>query len=231
MQENPYEPEEGVPYYYDDPDTVPIRTRTHFIRRFLAWLPLAFFAACMVTALIAQPLTRAVAPMPVTGSRALPPAPTLTPGTNRAERFVPPQPDEAQPGLSLPYKEIITTSISDCTIAFHEFFILERMAVNRPEMIISETWREEAQAALHVFQQGCAQLGTLPDAPSAYVEADRWLKLAAGEIDTVSLRFDALMDDNDADQITLISTHMMKFLEYTRNAEIIIERLEERKEI
>lgn len=222
MEERPEQtgdPKDGV--FYEEPVTRPAARRT-FVVRMLAWLPMAFFAACLVLAMLAQPLARAVPNVPVTGG-SLPPAPTLTPGGEPVLRL--------SEGVGLSYKEIAAARIHECTMAFHEFFILERMATNHPDMVSSDSWRSDAQIAMDDFESGCAPLGTLPDAPHAYAEADRWLKLAAGEVNSASTRFALLIEDSDAAHIEVIGEHVMKFLEFTHNAELIIDRLEERKEL
>jgi hypothetical protein len=115
-------------------------------------------------------------------------------------------------------------------MAFHDFFLIEQVAIHEPELIRNNAWRDQAAGAMFVFQRDCSPLGSLPPAPSAYDEADRWLKLAAGEVDSASSRFDTMLVENDSEQITEIAGHMLRFIEFTHNAERIIDFLEERKE-
>jgi hypothetical protein len=121
--------------------------------------------------------------------------------------------------------------LSDCTIAFQDFFMIEQAAIHEPQLIRNQAWRDQATGAMLLFEQGCSALGSLPPAPSAYGEADTWLKLAAGEVVSASSRFDVMLVENDTELVMEVAGHMLRFMEFTHNAERIIEHLEERKEL
>lgn len=204
--------------------------RRRYLRALLIWVPLAACAACLVVALVALPSMDNPL-LPVTGGRApvhdIPVAPTLTPGPTRQPEPAPVVP----PNTIFSYKEEALSRLADCSSAFHDFFLIEQLALHQPEMIQEENWRSQASTAMQFFEHDCAPLGEMQDVPTAYGEVDRWLKLAAGEVDSASGVFHDMLDAQDMRQIGVITDHMLRFIEFTHNAESIIDRLERRKQI
>lgn len=200
------------------------------LRAVLLWAPIAACIACLAAAYFSLPRERAPG-LPVTGDGLPPPAPTLTPGTPPAAPQPTQRPDEPDSPRPTSYKFEAIRRLEDCTLSFHSFFMIEQVAIHNPGLIDNEAWREEATGAMLAFEEDCALLRALPPAPAAYDEADRWLKLAAGEADSTSTRFRAMLSDNDHSQVFEIADHMLRFIEYTSNAERIFQLLEERKEI
>lgn len=206
--------------YQEEPISVPRR----YARALLLWLPAAALALCMGLALLLPALQQPSVPLTGAG---LPHAPTLTP--DLLHKMTPEPAPSLAPGLT--YKEVAATHLRSCSPAFHDVLLLEEAAHHTPNFDPDALWREDIAQAMALFQQDCSPLGALPAAPASYDEADRWLKLAAGEVDSAAEAFAGMLAQDDFSRIGALAEQLYKFAEYTQNAETIIDRLEDREDI
>ena len=209
-------------------ESEPGRDRRGFIRALLLWLPLMACAGCLfVSYMLLPPMT--ADGIPVTGSRdpLIPPTPTA--GAPSAQPPAPPAP----PGFS--YRDEALLRLDACNASFHDFFVVEQIAIHQPEVAAGSAWRAEAERAVQSFRDNCEPLGSLPAAPAAYTQVDTWLKLAAGEVAPAVEGFSVMLDADDPrrqdrERMSRTVDHLIKFLEYTTNAEDLIDRLQLRKQ-
>ncbi len=122
-------------------------------------------------------------------------------------------------------------SLETCTSSFHDYFVLEQLAVNQPDVFTDDTWRSDVTDAMQAFREDCQKLGTLPTAPSAYAEIDHWLKLAAGEVGPSTDSLANAINHDQVDQFQASVEHLLKFVDYIHNAEGAMEGINQRKEI
>jgi hypothetical protein len=201
------------------------------------WLlvfPLAACLACLgLMVFAAAPLfhqTRAV-DIPVTGNDpTLPAGPQASP-TQKPSQAAGTQQPEGTPLPGLQFLKAVRQSLESCSGSFQEYFLLEELAVDHPDVFQSKKWRTDATNAMNLFHEDCQTLGTLPDAPPAYAEVDHWLKLAAGEVEPATTSFSAALEKQEAGQFQISIKHMLMFVDYIHNAEGAMNGMLQRKEI
>lgn len=223
---------QDLPEEHPDPATAgpgpgplpePARKRRPIGRRYwLFVIPLLGWFACLGLAVyLLWPLVGNArqADIPVTGG---------DPG--RAPARETPAPAQ-NPADGPTYLSAVKQRLDACSSSFHDYFLLEQLAVNRPEVLHDSSWRSDISDAMDAFRQDCQPLGTLPAAPRAYADVDHWLKLAAGEIGpTTDGLATAINKDQDAPLHSSVE-HMLKFVDYLHNAENALNGLNDRKEI
>lgn len=201
--------------------------RRGFIRALLLWLPLLACAGCLLGSYLVMPSVQRN--IPVTGRDPLiPPTPTPADPDADPEKTQPPV-EPAPPGFS--YHDKALMQLEACNSSFHDFFVVEQIAIHQPEIASRPEWRADAEQVVQSFQADCEPLGSLPAAPSAYSEVDTWLKLAAGEVGPAVDGFTVMLKDDDKSHMVSVVDHLLNFLEYTQNAEKLIDRLKSRKQI
>lgn len=193
------------------------------LRRWLRVLLLLICAACLFFAAVQPGLF---------GRRA---------AVTRQDPLKPPTPDPGETALpaqdgalagtpGLPYREEALMRLEACYGAFHTFYLLEEAANRRPELAADAGWKEDAARSVDGFRGDCGPIGEIPNVPSAYQDVDRWLKLAAAEVALAADGFSAVLG-GDSKGSEEIGDHLLRFMEYTRNARALIERLDRRKQI
>ncbi len=225
-----------VPGKSEPGGNVPARKR----RRWPVWLfvfPLAAWLACMglmVYALIPMIYQARAVSIPVTGgdpsrtpvTKAVPASPTA-----KAAQVGSTATPQRQPPSEQQYVDAAKQSLDTCTGSFQQYFLLQQMAIDNPDVFSDDTWRSEATAAMNSFHDDCQALGKLPDAPPAYADVDHWLKLAAGEVDPATTSFSAALQNNAADQFQLSIRHMLKFVDDIHNAVGAFDGVLQRKQV
>lgn len=195
-----------------------------FLRALLVWLPLLACAACLVFTTVQPALFNPS--IPVTGRDPLAP-PTPSPGESPF-----PAPDHPAPAVpGLPYREEALLRLNMCTDSFHAFFMIEQTAIHQPDLANASGWQEDAARTVEGFREDCQPLGAISTVPTAYEDVDRWLKLAAAEVAPAADSFSAMLDSASASHQDDALDHLLRFMEYTRKAQDLMERLDRRKQI
>jgi hypothetical protein len=216
---------------HESPPTPPGRMSR---RLAVVWmvLPLLVCAGCMAMTLLALlPGEQPLIPIPITGGEPrMPPTPLpdLFPPP-MAEQDVPPGVPTLSPGLW--YRAEMERRLEKCYASFNDVYMLEQIAFYQPMMLHNEDYRGEVVETVQIFRQACEQLGSLPQAPHSLREVDIWLKLAAAEVGPAADSFSALVENDEPGALQRTVNHLFNFVEYARNAESALERLNERKEI
>src|SRR5512133_2600673 len=242
MDEHPNLPEQAQVMTTEEPAqsaNPPSRmaSRTAVRRRVFLTLSLLFNClVCLGVGFVAlhvmtpQAFLSAPVELPVTGGD-----PPLDPTTAPDDPTPSPPPDKDFGGPSLPltqtYREAAVDRLSICMSAFHDFFLMEELAAQQPEILKNDAWTKDVTRAMNAFRSDCEPLGSLPDAPAGYAEMDRWLKLAAGEVTQAADSFAAAMQNQPSADLGGVAKHLMRFVHYAQNAEDILSSLEERREI
>ncbi len=217
-----------------DPNSQPPRRRKR--RLWLFVLPLLGWMACLglLLSMLAPLMTanRAFRNIPVTGKD--PTGPLAIPTQTQTS-----QPQAAQPKTTpqkngpvsgFEYMNQANKRLDACTSSFHDYFVLEQLVVDQPDMFTDSTWRSDVTNAMTSFRADCQQLGTLPSAPTDYAEIDRWLKQAAGEVGQSTDNLASAIDKERPDQFQVSVEHLLKFVEYIHKAEGAINGIKNRKE-
>jgi hypothetical protein len=139
------------------------------------------------------------------------------------------QPPTARPGTS--YRTLATDALDTCSSAFHDFFVLEELVAHRPGVINDSQFRDDSTQAMQAFREDCAKLAALPEAPAAFREIGALLKHAAGEVAPAADSFTQMLDQSDANLLSDSVEHMLKFVDYTHQAESLLSQMEEMKNI
>lgn len=161
--------------------------------------------------------------MPVTGGPTATPPVILTPTLD--EQPAPDQPRSSDYGLEVEMR------LSLCSEAFQHFFVIQHLVNMQPGLVGDDGWRTDAQDAVAVFQRDCALDEDLPQAPAAYSEVDRWMRLAATEVDPAAESFASVLDSQALDGLSTTSDHLERFYVYTMHAEEAIRLIRNRREI
>jgi len=207
------------------PQTAPeSNVRSGYRRALLLWLPLLLCAGCLLFVAVQQQRQFA-SNIPVTGDPLAPPTPT----TDETDEPLPPRRLPADPGLS--YKEEAVLRLRTCGESFHAFFVLEQFAIHQPELAASAEWQRDAARTMDAFRDDCLPLGAMPFVPNAYQDVDRWMKLAAGEVSPAADGFAVLLDSGGSERQDEVIDHLLRFIEYTRKAQDLIDRLDRRKHL
>ena len=229
---------------HDDLEGVPARAAPEAHRqnavtsRLLLLAPLLACMGCLALAFASQRIYKSqlnAQPLPVTGEDSGSPDQTVPTLPHEDNPSPMPQREEPRPPI-LAYRFEVDRVLEACYHSFHQFYLFEEMMVSEPQMIESERWVVDAQNATDTFQDDCVGLGDLPSAPGYYAEVDHWLKLAAGEVAPAAESFARALGRRPAartqrEELRLVVGHMMKFLEYTHNAEAALSSTDERREI
>lgn len=227
MNEQPNLPEQSA----STPSRTSVRRRV--------FLTLSILLNCLVClgvglaalhVLAPPPLVSAPIELPVTGGdpAADPtpapddPTPSPTPGQGFASPATP---------LAQTYHDAAAERLSICMASFHDFFLMEELAAQQPDILKNNSWNEDVTRVMTAFRTDCEPLGSLPDAPTGYAEMDRWLKLAAGEVTQAADSFAAALQNQRSADLSGVTTHLMRFVHYAQNAEDILSSMEERREI
>lgn len=199
------------------------------IRWMLILIPLFL---CLITsalgAVVAAPLrgqmqSGVIPRVPVTGAD---PQLAVTPESTAA-----PSDQVPSPLLGQTYREAAVDHLTTCMSSFHDFFIMEELAAHQPDVLQNDTWQTDVTQTMNSFREDCEKLGSLPDAPASFTELDRYLKLAASEVGPATDSFTSAMKSQQASDLRGSIRHMMRFVEYTQNAEAILSGMEQRREI
>ncbi len=143
------------------------------------------------------------------------------------ENLIPAHP----PAAGADYRQEMEDRLSTCMVSFHEFFLLQELATRRNDIFSTETWRKDGSQAMDAFLRDCEQLGELPSAPPIYTEVDRWLKLAADEVSPAADSFRDALGQDGPDGLTDSMSHLIHFIEFTRNAQSALYNLKNRREL
>lgn len=146
-------------------------------------------------------------------------APSHTPDPTLESDQDRPTPPVVQPTPVYNYRSEAEFRLAICYDAFHEFYLLEEMAIENPELIYESQWRTDMDGAMNLFRQDCEPLGSLPDAPPRYIEADHWFKMAAAEVGPAADQFSTALDTQEGDAMQMALRHIVNFIEYTQMAE------------
>jgi hypothetical protein len=189
-------------------------------------LPLLAWGACCLGLMIflVAPLflDRQRAEIPVTGGDPANAPVILTPTATPAGQ---------KPVSGQEYMDQATQRLDTCTSSFHDYYILERLVVDKPAVFADAAWRSDVTTAMQSFRTDCQPLGSLPAAPAAYTEIDHWLKLAAGEVGSSADNLAKAIDQDQVSQIQASIDHLLKFVKYIHNAEGAMDGIKQRKEI
>jgi hypothetical protein len=219
---------------WEDEDTTPAPESRMSAWSAAAWV-IAPLLLCLAMAamlfFVLRPVESARQPIPVAGG------PRLMPPTPPPDRFpeapteqnVPPGTPTLAPGLW--YRAEMDRRLSDCYESFHEFYLIEQMAFHEPAMMRNEEWRSAAAEKVETFRARCELLGSMPSPPHGFTEIDSWLKLAAAEVGPAADNFTDLVEFDDLSALYRTIDHLSNFIEFTRNAESVLEQLGERKEL
>ncbi len=204
-------------------------------------IPLAAWLACVglaVVILIPMVLNPPRMDIPVTGGdsgQGHGKAPVLATQTPKGVAPASPGPTAAPqtaPSVSASiYLNTARTRLDTCAASFHDYFILEQVVVDQPDVFTDPSWRSDATDAMHAFHDDCQALGSLPAAPASLGEIDHWLKLAAAEVGPASDSFTTALEKNQTDQFRASVSHLLKFVDYIHNAEGALDGIKQRKEI
>lgn len=193
-----------------------------FVFPLVAWLACLGVAGTTVLPLIMNPQTNEI---PVTGDDA-----TQSPTQGAPSQAATPQADGKQrPGPEFANKA--ASQLEACSEAFRNYFLLEQLAIDNPDIFQNEDWRSDTTSAMHSFEDDCQTLGKLPAAPPAYAEVEHWLKLAASEVEPATASFSAALEKEQVGQFQNSIRHMIRFVDYIHNAESAMDSMRSRKEI
>lgn len=147
--------------------------------------------------------------------------PTVAPGKtlDPTPEPVRPTPRVVQPTPAYNYRSEAENRLAICYDSFHEFYLLEEMAIENPELIYEAQWRIDINGAMDLFRKDCEPLGSLPDAPPRYIEADHWFKRAAAEVGPAADKFSTALDTHEGETMQMALRHIVNFIEYTHMAE------------
>ena len=165
--------------------------------------------ACLALAALAVLAPARRAGLPVTGglpSQQNSPSPTQPPGENSG------------------YGAEARLRLAGCNQAFHTFFMLVQAGAGDPAV------QPALEQAVADFREQCALLSSLPTAPPRYADVDRWLKLAATEVDPAA---DLLAQALEARTDLLYGPageRLARFITYIAHAEAALSQMEDFKE-
>lgn len=138
-------------------------------------------------------------------------------------------PEATDPTATPTYGAQVHDLLDACGNAFQDFFTLEHMAAEQPDMVDSPQWRSDAAQAVKGFRADCAPLGGLPAAPPVYSGLDQLLKQASDEVAPVADAFSSGLDGNGTRKFNDSMIHMLRFVDYFHQAEDLLSRLDELK--